>query len=201
MSFATRYAIPRTARIARRAAMIPEERVFSRVLTAIRALKALPDKELRFLYAGKKSGWVQTLVEWADLVAQAELPRDDHDARDRWHPTRAEISDAMIAGEWFAKLAVLPENVDEFEKRLGLYRASLARTAQVEDQRILVWVASGLSLKLIGERLGRNEHQIERRIAEIRNSLWQIANGTARLADVEARERQRKSDKARHFGG
>lgn len=197
MSFATRYAIrPRP-----RAPVISEDEVFARVVTAIKTLKAMPDRERRFLMAGTKSGWVQTLVEWSDLVAQAELPQDELDVRDRYEPKRAEISDAIIAGEWFAKLAVLLWNVDEFERCLGRYRAGSAKSPQVDDQKILNWYAAGWSLKLIGERLGFNEHQIERRLSEIRLALWSIANGRARLADTSARQRERKRDKARHARG
>lgn len=61
---------------------IPEDEVFARVLSAIKTIKAMPDAERRFLMAGTKSGWVQTLVEWADLVAQAEQPKDDVEPRE-----------------------------------------------------------------------------------------------------------------------
>lgn len=196
--FARRYSIPRTAQIARRAVVISEDEAFSRTIAAIKTLKAMPDHERRFLMAGTKSGWVQTLVEWSDLVAQAEQTKDDYDPLERYRPKRAEISDALIAGEWFAKLAILPWNIDEFGRCLARYRAGLARTPQVEDQKFITLYAFGFSLKIIGERIGLNEQQAERRLLEIRDALSAIANGRARFADIDTIERQGKHYTARY---
>ena len=169
--------------------LIPEADVLRRVLTSIRTLKAMPDRERRFLVSGTKSAWVPILVEWADLVAQAENPPDDCGPREKTTPTRAEVGDALAAGEWFAKLALLPENYQGFQRRLAIYRESKSHSPQVDDQKILAWVAGGWSLRLIGERIKLNEDQAERRFNEISRNLFRIANGTARLIDPEAEER------------
>jgi hypothetical protein len=169
---------------------ISEAEVFSRTLTAIRTLKAMPDRERRFLASGTKAAWPATLVEWSDLLAQAEQTPDDIEPREKINPKRSEISDALVAGEWFAKLALLPENIDEFEKRVEEYRrgrdayGNIVRSPQVDDQRLLTLYSQGWSLKLIGQRFGWNENQCERRLFEIARNLHRIANKTARYADL-----------------
>lgn len=163
---------------------ISEAEVFERTLTAIRTLKAMPDRERRFLASGTKAAWPATLVEWSDLLAQAEQTPDDIEPREKINPKRSEISDALVAGEWFAKLALLPENIDEFEKRVEQYRIGKAKSPQVIDQRILTLWAFGWSLRLIGQRFGWNENQTERRLYEIARNLFRIANKTARFADL-----------------
>lgn len=171
-----------------------------RVLASVRALRAMSDPERRFLLAGTKSGWVQTLVEWSDLVARAESREETPDTF-RHDPTRAEIADAMIAGEWFARLAILPKNVREFEGCVARYRAGWIKSPRIEDQRIVSWVAFGFSFKAVGERIRTNEHEAERRFSEIVDDLWEIANGTAKFADIEARERSRRQHQTNHGAG
>lgn len=167
-----------------RAPYISEADVFARTLTAIRTLKAMPDRERRFLASGTKAAWPATLVEWSDLLAQAEQTPDDIEPRERITPKRAEISDALVAGEWFAKLALLPVNIDEFEKRVEGYRTGVYKSPQVDDQRLLTLYSQGWSLKLIGQRFGWNDQQCERRFNEIARNLFLIANKTARYADL-----------------
>lgn len=141
---------------------------------------------------------MQTLVEFSDLVARAEIVQDDTEPRDRYQPTRKEISDALIAGEWFAKLALLPENVDEYERLTDVRRRSDRRVSTyVEEQKVIAWWAFGMSLRLIGEGLRVNEFEAERRLNQAAISLWRIANGWAEFADVEARSRARKRYAAR----
>lgn len=173
-TYVPRYASPRIP-------YISEEEVFARTLTAIRTLKAMPDRERRFLLAGTKAAWPATLVEWSDLLAQAEQTPDDIEPREKITPKRSEISDALVAGEWFAKLALLPENVDEFHRVVEGYRAGRLKTPQVEDQRFLTLHSQGWSLKLIGSRFKLDENQAERRLYEIARNLWRIANQTARI--------------------
>jgi len=163
---------------------ISEAEVFSRTLTAIRTLKAMPDRERRFLASGTKAAWPATLVEWSDLLAQAEQTPDDVEPREKINPKRSEISDALVAGEWFAKLALLPENIEEFEQCIEAYRTGMAKTPQVRDQKIVTLYSQGWSLKLIGQRFGWNENQCERRLFEIARNLWRIGNKTARYADL-----------------
>jgi len=195
MSFATRYAIrPRP-----RAPVISEDEVFARVLTAIKTLKAMPDRERRFLMAGTKSGWVQTLVEWSDLVAQAELPKDELDVRDRYEPKRAEISDAIIAGEWFARLAIIPRNVSEHDHQMRLYRAGFVKSRLIRDQVILDLWSSGWSTFHIGahSRIRMSEKEVLARFKIIADDLWKIANGTAELSNVDARKRAERGCQTR----
>jgi hypothetical protein len=163
---------------------IPEAEVFSRTLTAIRTLKAMPDRERRFLASGTKAAWPATLVEWSDLLAQAEQTPDDIEPREKINPKRSEISDALVAGEWFAKLALLPENIAEFEACVEAYRVGRAKSPQVQDQKILTLYSQGWSLRLIGQRFGMNEQMLERRLNEISRNLFRIGNKTARYADL-----------------
>lgn len=163
---------------------ISEAEVFSRTLTAIRTLKAMPDRERRFLASGTKAAWPATLVEWSDLLAQAEQTPDDIEPREKINPKRSEISDALVAGEWFAKLALLPENIDEFEQCVEAYRIGMAKSPQVRDQKILTLYSQGWSLRLIGQRFAMNDQMLERRLNEIARSLFRIANRTARYADL-----------------
>lgn len=190
-----RYAI----RGARRAPMIPEAEVFARVLTAIKTIKAMPDGERRFLMAGTKSGWVQTLVEWADLVAQAEQPKDDVDPREVYRPKRAEISDAMVAGEWFALLAIIPRNVSEHEHQMRRYSAGLVNYRLVVDQLILDLWASGWPVDYIAShsRVRMSEKEVLERFKIIAADLHGIANGTAELSNVDARKRAERGCQTR----
>jgi hypothetical protein len=144
----------------------------------------MPDRERRFLASGTKAAWPATLVEWSDLLAQAEQTPDDIEPREKINPKRLEISDALVAGEWFAKLALLPENVEEFEHCVEAYRIGKTKSPQVIDQRLLTLYSQGWSLKLIGQRFGWNENQCERRLFEIARNLWRVANKTARYADL-----------------
>lgn len=190
-----RYAI----RSAPRPALIPEAEVFARVLTAIKTLKAMPDRERRFLMAGTKSGWVQTLVEWSDLVAQAEQPKDDFEPREKHHPKRAEISDAIVAGEWFALLAIIPRNVSEHERQLRFYQAGIHKSRLIVDQVILDLWASGWSVFHIGghSRVRMSEKEVLARFKIIAADLYEIANGTAELANVDARKRAERGRQVR----
>ena len=178
---------------------IPEDEVFARVLSAIRTIKAMPDAERRFLMAGKKSGWVQTLVEWSDLVAQAEQPKDDFEPREKHHPKRAEISDAIVAGEWFALLAIIPRNVSEHERQFRLYQAGIHKSRLIVDQVILDLWASGWPVDYIAahSRVRMSEKEVLARFKIIAEDLWKIANGTAKLADVHARNRAERHRQAR----
>lgn len=187
-------------------APISEDEAWRRVMAAIRTLKAMPDAERRFLTSGSRSGWVITLVEWSDLVSQAEdvqpgaPPRDEHDTPpERYQPKRAEISDALVAGEWFAKLAITADNVREFADRLDDYRTGRERSPQVKDQRILEMFVRGYGLKTIGGRFKLNEHQIERRLLEIRTTIAAIANGRGGLVEPPRAQRAqvaRQADRA-----
>lgn len=162
----------------------------------------MPDAERRFLMAGKKSGWVQTLVEWSDLVAQAETPKDDVEPREVYRPRRAEVSDAMIAGEWFANLAIMPRNVSEHERQLRLYAAGVVKSRLVVDQIILDLWASGWPTDYIGShsRIRMSDKEVLVRFKLIASDLYEIANGTAKLADVHARQRAERSRQARTAG-
>lgn len=183
-----------------RPALLSEGEVLRRVITSIKTLKALPDAERRHLLSGTRAAWPQPLVEWADLLARAEITDDDFEPPEKYQPKRSEISDALIAAEWFAKLALLPENIDEFEARVAIYRLGKSKSVQVDDQKILSWVAFGWSLKSIGQRIGMNETQAERRYYEIIRNLARCANGQARLIDPATRKRKREYSEARNAG-
>ena len=277
--FAFRYA---TASM-QRAAAIPADEVFARVLTAIKTLQAMPDAERRFLLAGQGSwlGKMGSVLTWHDANAaedknleplhrvHVEIPKDiaeffglpgdkvdrDPDAppmpmrvgdvsqarvdfrsermsdrmkrrgikpvkyvpaigpfpekepeqsREMFRPTSAQVSDALVAGDWFAKVALLRDdrycpkaerliaNVDQFEVRFAKFKAGGRRSFLVDDQRVLVWLAKGFSLRAIGLRLELSGDEMEIRLNEIRRSLFRIANGAARLADPEQRSRDRR---------
>lgn len=176
---------------------ISEAEALRRTLAAIRTMRALPDRERRFLLAGTKSAMPQYVVEFSDLVAQAEQTQDDVDPREVFKPTRADVADAVIAYGWFSQLSLLDWNVREFEDVTARYRAGYGRAALVDDQRFLNWYAAGFTLKLIGERLKLNEHQAEQRLEGIAENLCKIANGRAKLADIVERQRTRKLHQAR----
>ena len=221
MSFANRYSS--IGRIHARS-LISEADVLRRTLTAIRTLKAMPDRERRFLTSGSKSflATLGSVLTWHDANAHEDTKleplervcegpvrymsptsryvpeKEQEGSREQQRPSRADISDAMIAGEWFAKLALLPENIDEFEARVDLYRQKKRRSPQVGDQEFMTWLSLGWTLKSIGERLKLNENQAERRGHEISRNLWRIANGTARVCDIDDRRRERERAKARH---
>jgi hypothetical protein len=129
-----------------------------------------------------------------DIVRSGRpIPKRDEDGHsERQEPTRAEISDVLVAGEWFAKLALLPENIDEFEHRVEKYRTGATKSPQVADQRLLTLHAQGWGLKLIGSRFGLNADQTEKRLLEIARNLFRIANGTARYADLSRIEKLSK---------
>lgn len=175
--------------------LIPEAIVFDRVLDAIRTLHALPDGERRFLAAGTKSAWPAHLVEFADLVAQAEITPDEDTRPQRFKPTRAQISDATVAGAWWAQLVLMSKgNVDEFLDRSDLYRAGRVSSRLIFDQRIVEAYAVGFSVKAIGEREGRkSEHEIYRNLYRVARDLWSIANGLARIAHHSDRVRLRRA--------
>ncbi len=216
MSFSQRY-----ARIGRMhaATSIPEGEVFSRVLAAIRTIRSMPKGDVQAV----RSNWPKEfefhgeaikLLVFEGNLADSKFKRlmakdfdDIHlgppagDEADRPRdpkPSRAQVSDAMVAGAWFSCVAIIPENVSEFENRIELYRLGKRKSAQVDDQRILSWLAFGWSIQSIAQHrdIETDEHQVERRINEISRNLWRIANGTARLCDIEERQRNRERAKA-----
>jgi hypothetical protein len=107
-------------------------------------------------------------------------------------PSAEAVSDCLVAGEWFAKLALLPENIDQFEHRVEEMRTGKRKSAMVDDQIIVMLYAQGWSLRMIGIRFRWNEDQTERRLFEVARHLFRLANGTARYADLSRIEKLSK---------
>lgn len=204
-----------------RAAIAPIEAVsrhdaLDRTLVAIRTMRALPSAKLR----GIVSNWPREFEFHGEAIKVAVFagalddkkflrlraqdfddihlgPATDDGGVGPAPPPRADqVSDVIVAGVWFASLARLDCNVGQFDDRLKAYRAGKRPDAFVDDQRILQWHAFGWSLKSIGERVGLNEFQTERRLDEIATSLHRIANGWAKLADIERRISDRAAAQA-----
>jgi hypothetical protein len=198
-----------------------------RVLTAIKTLRASPDIEARFLKAGSKVAWPKMLVEWSDAVAQTDdelkpgvriyrkdiplepfmdfvavkngvPPRDDEEEQEREEPTRKAYSDMLIAGEWWAKLALTvpyagdPGNIDEFERNVEKYRRGEAKNCFVKDQIFLLLLSQGWSLYSIGKRFKLNDDETHERYFAIAQNIFYIANRKARLADPAERAREKR---------
>lgn len=183
MKFSSRYAVPKHAAMARRAAMISDDDVERRVLRAIRTLKCVRDRDRSFLAAGAKSSMPDTLVEFADLVARAENPDPVVGQASPFFPTRADFGDYLLALSWVAALARLP---NKRKPRSVRQRASRQRASEIPsefDQRILWWVAFEFSFAAIGREINRDEYQAQRRYREIIADCWRIANGCVTLQD------------------
>ena len=206
--------------ISRLPPMIPESEVFFRVLKAIEVIRMLPEPKWQkvrsnwprsFEFHGEAIRRAMTppgpeptkqikraikrlrYQDFADLHLSNEVVSNMPDIPAKAPPSSDEISDAEIAGEWFAKLALLPENVEEFERRVVEFRSGKRKVAQVTDQFIMTSLALGYSLWSIARHneVKLDERQLERRINEISRSLFRIANRTAPIIDIEARQRAR----------
>lgn len=147
-------------------------------MRAIRTLACVTDPERSFLAAGSKSQWPQTLVEWADLVAQAEN-QEIGAAVTPFRPTPEDIGDYLVALEWVAALRRMPR-VAGRTVRKG------RRDRMTPDQEIVWLVAWEFSFEEIGRRIGRNALHTRRRYRSIVDDLWRIANGYVRLVDIDA---------------
>ena len=111
----------------------------------LRTLWAIRDPEARFLSAGARVAWPAIIRDFADLVAQAENP-DNAAPRDRFEPTRADLSLIHDRLAWFNALS-LPEKT-----RRQLIRAG--KLPLSPEQRPIWMRAKGLSFRQIGHRLG-----------------------------------------------
>jgi len=194
-----------------RAPYISEAEVFERTLTAIKTLRALPlgiflgakstwPRELDFhaeairlaMTPGAKveNKKIEKAIkklrakDFDDINLDGEPVSNMPEPPIRKHPTKEQISDCPVALEWFAKLALLPENISQFEKRCEDMRIGKRRTPQVDDQIILTLYAIGFSSRLIGMRLKKQDREIERELNVIARKLFLIANKTARYADL-----------------
>lgn len=220
-SFRDRYARPRET-----VPTVSGVEALRRVLTAILTMEAEPAVFRRVV----KSNWPSDFEHHAEAIKLAVFRGDLEDkkfrrlrARDfddvhldwpssddapppKFRPTRKQIDDAMIAGEWFARLSIvtderydpkskrLVKNCDQFALRIEAYRRGEAATPLVDDQKILTWVAKGWSVRVIGQRFTMSEDEMGTRIDEIAHSLSSIANGYARLQEPSARKRTREPD-------
>jgi hypothetical protein len=188
---------------------IPEAEVFRRTLAAVRTLKKLPSGKIQSV----RSNWPREFEFHGEAIKAAVFAgaaRDDKKFKrlrardfDDLHlgpppkgdeppevvrpATAAEITDAEIAGAWFAKLALMPENAAEFRSAVERYRIGRASNTFVADQIVVALMASGWGPRAIGEhdRIKLTERQAERLINEISRNLWRIANGTARIISLE----------------
>ena len=117
-------------------------------------------------------------ADFADI--HLDFDEDDEGRPERAPLTRAAIADAEVAGAWFASLALLPWNAEEFNHAVAAFRRGARASPWVDDQRIIAMHARGASLKTIGTLLhgGRlNADQVAARIGEIARALADIANG------------------------
>lgn len=191
--------------------LIPEGEVFDRVLTSIKTMRKLPSAAMQSV----RSNWPRELEFHGEAIKVAVFagnledkkfkklavrdfedvylgpPADDEPVRDR-PATAHEITDASVAGLWFAKVALLPHNFAEFQAVLERHRKRKANTTFVADQKILSWLSRGFSIRSIGEHrdIRLDDRQVERRISQISRDLFRIANKTARLVDPEGQPRR-----------
>lgn len=216
LSFANRYARHLAA------PMIPESEIMPRVLASVRTMRAMPGvrmtasrsswpREFDFhaiaiveaVFSGETDNKMFRRLryrDFEDVHFGKPASDDDDDANENLNaaerrfepPSRAEVSDALIAGAWFARLALLAENIDEFEGRVAEFRSGKRRNPQVEDQEIVSFVAFGWSFYAIGKRLDVDGQQAENLYFSIARRLFDIANGRTKLADPIARQRARK---------
>lgn len=196
-----------TRPIANTRQVIPEDAVLARVLSAVRVLNA----QGAVRPAGAKSSWpaefehVATAIKWAvwrgkpledKLYRKLTIPDfadiwfgetegGEEPERQRFRPK--DVADAVAAGAWFAALQRLAWNADEAIAAYAAYQAGRRKSALITDQKIITWHAHGWSLRAIGTHrdIGMTEEQVERRIEEISNSLFRIANGLVSLVDLE----------------
>lgn len=220
LTFANRYARRPAPPI------IPESEIMPRVLASVRTMRAMPGvrmtasrsswpREFDFhaiaiveaVFAGETDNKMFRRLryqDFEDVHFGKPASDDDDDANENLNaaerrfdpPSRAEVSDALIAGAWFARLALLAENIDEFEHCVAEFRAGARRNPQVEDQQIVSYVAFGWSFYAIGKRLDTDAQQAEHRYCSISRRLFDIANGRTRLADPAARARCRRARQA-----
>ncbi|MFZ4807503.1 MAG: hypothetical protein ACOYLQ_09620 [Hyphomicrobiaceae bacterium] len=161
----------------------PIESIERRVLRAIRTLGVLRDREADWLRY--KACWPATLVEWSDLLAQAENP--DLEAKPaRFEPTRSDLGDYLTALSWWARLAPGP-------RRPGRLRG---------DQLIVMLVAYEFSFKSIGQRMEFNRHEdtIRRRYRMAIKQCHELANADA-FAAARTRAEQAFRPQARPQAG
>lgn len=179
---------------------ISEVEAYSRTMEAIRTMDRLPGATQQRV----RSNWPREFelhaeaIKWAVFAGEAAENKaykrlvaadfadvhldfdDDEELPRKVAPlSRAAIADAEIAGAWFAALALLPENIDEFRHAVLAFRRGKRREAWVDDQRIVAMHARGMSLKTIGTNLhgGKlNAEQVEIRAREIAKALARIAN-------------------------
>lgn len=179
---------------------------YNRTTRAVLTLDRLPG--LRSL--GVRSGWPQEFEQHAEAIRWivwggkargdkkfkklraedfADIyfgPGDDEEGdgpRPRPILSRADIADAEIAGAWWAALALLPENIDEFRHSAEAFRRGKRSSPWVDDQRIVAWHARGVSLRSIGANLEKgklSEYEVETRIKRIATDLAQIARKCSR---------------------
>lgn len=173
---------------------------YVRAIEAIRTMDQLPGIGIRRVASTwpKEFAFHAEAIKWAVFAGEAKKNKaykrlrardfedihlefdEDDDAPERKPPSRSAIADAELAGGWWAALALLPYNVAEFNIASDLYRRGKRKQPLVDDQRIVVMVARGKTLKTIGENLygGKlNDEQVEGRIREIAIALANIANG------------------------
>lgn len=192
----------RVYRCTLRPRQIEDADAYSRTVEAVRTMDRLPGPAR----ARVRSNWPSEFehhaeaIKWAVFAGEAakskaykrlqacdfdmiHLDFDEDDVaerRARAPLTRAAIADAEVAGAWFAALALLPENIAEFQHAVSAFRRGKRREAWVDDQRIVAMHARGASLTTIGTNLhgGKlNAEQVEARCRAIASRLSDIANG------------------------
>ena len=149
-----------------------------RILRAVRTLKCVRDRDAAFLSAGSRSSMPAYLVEFADLVARAELQEPEPGLASPFFPTRFDIGDYLVALDWLAGLARLPRKRAPRSKRRGN-----SDFPADTDQRIVVWIAFEFSCAAIGRmrEVNKNEFEVKRRYRTILDDCWRIANGYVAL--------------------
>jgi hypothetical protein len=126
---------------------IPDElsyrSVEHRVLRACKTIRAVPDREHRFLagFMGMHSTWKQVIREFMDAYASA-------DVKVRFRPSPFEVSDCLPALEWCNVL-----NKNEF--------------------RMIWWRSfDNISFGVIAGRIGRSDETARRRYDDAIRKVW-----------------------------
>lgn len=133
---------------------IPDElslpSIEQRALRACKTIRALPDRETRYLRVGCSSIWRETLHDWNAYdgeVAQAELAK-----KVRFVPTPADVSDCL------PMLEICCQALDKREFKLIWWRSF-----------------DNVSFATMAARIGRSDETARRRFNEAVDKIWLAA--------------------------
>lgn len=180
--------------------------VEQRVLRGIRTLRAVEDREKRFLTSGSRSSWPDEFERMANALRDARFrglsniglkrltvtdlddlhfgPVQDPDRPRQFQPTRQDMNDYLVACEWWAGLARLPSKPQR-QRRL------VSGEARDIQQKIVERFALAWSWTQIADAERCSDDQVKREYRHAIDDCWRIANGTVKLIDRVEQERKR----------